>query len=194
MARRRQEQPLTPYTPRTSKAPRPGGIRPPAKATARRRELTASLARELLDYDPATGLLSWRHERRRVRVGDLAGTVDGKFAPAICIDYRSYSTARVVWLHQTGSWPRGSIVHCDGDAHNNRMENLRDSRENYESGRVLQREENLYGALQLANGRWRAQSYDRARKQPVNLGTYDTATEASAVASAYRDNQKETPE
>jgi hypothetical protein len=39
-----------------------------------RTRLTAERARELLDYDPETGLLTWRVSHRRARAGALAGT------------------------------------------------------------------------------------------------------------------------
>ena len=39
---------------------------------------------------------------------------------------KQYLAHRVVWLMQTGDWPKADIDHIDGDPTNNRLSNLRD--------------------------------------------------------------------
>ena len=102
-------------------------------------EVTQELVRELLDYDPATGALTWRRRRRHwftsrgtwkswnarcagkpaftyvVRVGRLSGAIFHQF----------YLAHRVIWLWMTGEWP-SEIDHKNRNAADNRWRNLRE--------------------------------------------------------------------
>ena len=82
--------------------------------------------KELLHYDPATGVLTWRVRSRNTRVGDIAGRLLNGGYRSIGIDRRAYQAHRLAWLWMTGEWPKGDIDHIDGDPLNNRFENLRD--------------------------------------------------------------------
>lgn len=92
-------------------------------------KLTAERARELLDYDPDTGVLRWKkskpHSKRKA--GDIAGGVlhkaCGKSYGQIRIDRRMYKTHRVIWLMVHGVWAE-EIDHADGNGLNNRLSNL----------------------------------------------------------------------
>lgn len=88
--------------------------------------LTAERARELLLYDPETGALTWR-TARGCRLGALAGTrtVDGY--TQVEIDYRLYRAHRVIWLMQTGKWPKQLLDHRNGMRADNRWKNLREA-------------------------------------------------------------------
>ena len=54
-----------------------------------RNELTAERARELLFYDPGTGVLRWRVPRGGSRADDVAGHLDRQYV-RVCIDGRLY--------------------------------------------------------------------------------------------------------
>jgi hypothetical protein len=59
-------------------------------------DLTAARLRELLDYDPATGVFTWRSPRpSRYQL--------------ISVDGWTYQASRLAWLWMTGSWPKGQI-------------------------------------------------------------------------------------
>jgi len=108
--------------------------------------LTQRKLKELLHYDPDTGLLTWRS-----RIGDCrhvkqfntqyAGKTAGyKYHPDDAhVDYRvisvgvvlgkkkySFLAHRLVWLYMTGKWPENQIDHDNGDATDNRWVNLDD--------------------------------------------------------------------
>lgn len=91
--------------------------------------LTAERARELLSYDPQSGLLTWRISRGNCfKAGDVAGP-PGSMRQGylrVYLDGRSYSVHRVIWLYVHRVHPSGEIDHIDGDRLNNKISNLRD--------------------------------------------------------------------
>jgi hypothetical protein len=89
-------------------------------------EISAQEVRELLDYDPATGVFTWRKDRRgKAKVGDRAGSVvDGGYT-LISINDRLYKAHRLAWLLVHGEWPAVHIDHINRDGSDNRISNLR---------------------------------------------------------------------
>ena len=93
-----------------------------------RSELSAERARELFNYDPATGLLTWRvNKGSRAPAGSPAGSPHGKGYLRVMVDKRLYLVHRVAWLIATGSWPTEAIDHVNGVASDNRLCNLREA-------------------------------------------------------------------
>lgn len=91
-------------------------------------ELTAERLRELLHYDPETGVMTRRVAlSNRTKVGDEIGRVnpsDGyRYA---CVDGKSHAVHRLVWLYVTGNWPEHQVNHDNDVRDDNRWTNLRD--------------------------------------------------------------------
>jgi hypothetical protein len=100
-------------------------------------KLTRAIVRELLDYQPDTGVLTWKWRRRRWftsardwRSWNVKHT--GKVAfPTIRYDGylhgrifgKRYLAHRVIWFWQTGRWPP-EVDHDNHDRHDNRWRNL----------------------------------------------------------------------
>jgi hypothetical protein len=83
--------------------------------------------RELLAYDPDSGVLRWRvATARSIQVGDIAGCVRPDGYRRVTIDYAPYLASRLIWLWMTGAWPQHQVDHEDRDPKNNRWSNLRD--------------------------------------------------------------------
>lgn len=87
--------------------------------------LTAEKLRELLDYEPETGLFYWKVQRRCVHAGREAGSGDGRGYRKIWVSQRSYSAHRLAWMYVHGEWPQGHIDHINGLRSDNRIANLR---------------------------------------------------------------------
>jgi hypothetical protein len=103
-------------------------------------ELTQAIVRELLDYDPATGALTWRRRRRRwFTRGDTWKSWNSRRAgtPAFTHVHRNgrlngfilgqfHYAHRVIWLWMTGRWPNPELDHRNRNPTDNRWRNLRE--------------------------------------------------------------------
>jgi hypothetical protein len=106
----------------------------------KRSEVTAKVARELLDYDPATGECRWRERdlkwfasTHRQRQWNSKWAGKEAFTTVNPCGYRCGSILevrvvahRVAWLLHYGEWPKGDIDHINGTKTDNRIANLRD--------------------------------------------------------------------
>ena len=146
--------------------------------------LTAERLREVLDYDPETGVFVWRIRTSNcVKVGDVAGglRLDGYFA--IGLDGRTYLAHRLAWLWVHGHWPQYGIDHIDGDVENNRITNLRDvdqstNMQNVKKACVNNKTSGLLGS-HPSGKKWRAQITVGGKIH--YLGTFDTQELAYAA-------------
>lgn len=99
--------------------------------------LTADEARAIFNYDDATGVLTWKCNRRttkgyiNARAGSQAGGKDKKgylamsFQPPRSPKPIYYFAHRIIWLIVTGAWPTSEVDHVNGDKSDNRWQNLR---------------------------------------------------------------------
>jgi len=103
------------------------------------RSLTQEIVRDLLEYDPETGIFTWRHRDRKYCASDKAQKIwnkryAGKKAGAlnkfgyikIKIFHGAFSAHRLAYLYMAGSFPEMEIDHIDRNKSNNRFENLRE--------------------------------------------------------------------
>lgn len=93
------------------------------------RNLHQNRLKELLHYDPDTGLFTWLMNRSQMKCGDEAGTIrqnDGKRYLIISIDGQKYRAHRLAWLYTMGQFPDQLIDHINGNGLDNRWCNLRE--------------------------------------------------------------------
>lgn len=151
------------------------------------KRISATRLRQLLTYDPVSGVFTW-HARRGVNVGDVAGTIDKLTGYRfIGVDGHRDGASRLAWLYMTGAWPNGQIDHKNGIRTDDRFENLRDVPRfmNQQNQRRPQKN-NTTGFLGVSPSRGRFMARIRIGGRLRNLGRFDTAALAHAVYVAAK--------
>lgn len=81
--------------------------------------------KELLTYNPDTGLFTWNVSRPNgVKIGDNAGQRDQRGYGRVGLDGERYKLHRLSYLYYYGVIPN-MLDHINGDTFDNRIENLR---------------------------------------------------------------------
>ena len=143
--------------------------------------LTAERLREVLDYDPETGVFVWRVQvNNRVEVGDVAGFSDGKGYLAIRLDRVQVFAHRLAWFWIHDAWPTGVIDHIDGVTTNNAIRNLRDvdHASNMQNLKGAKRDNSASGLLGVVPSRDKWVAQIRVGRKKYHLGVYLTPEEA----------------
>ena len=95
-------------------------------STCELNDLTAERLRSTLDYNPETGVFTWKVGRRRVKKGSIAGSPNTSGYRYIKVDGRRYIAHRLAWLYYYNEWPKGHLDHKDRNRANNAISNLRE--------------------------------------------------------------------
>lgn len=134
--------------------------------------------REVLAYDAATGLLTWRVTLSNAAIaGSRAGTFDGRYI-RLKVDKCPLLAHRVIWALVTGEWPPRRLDHEDGSGGNNKWRNLRLSTASQNGGNSRNSKNNTTGFKGVTphKGRFRAQI--TVNRKVSHIGVYDTAQQA----------------
>jgi len=90
-------------------------------------KLTQERLKELLNYDPETGIFTRKIGRGGFKIGSIAGTPQNNGYIQICIDYKIFLASRLAFLWVEGYFPENETEHCDRDRANNCWSNLREA-------------------------------------------------------------------
>src|SRR5215475_5659246 len=141
--------------------------------------LTLQRLREVLSYDPETGLLTWLQKTGRKSAGSVAGSLDNNGYVVIRIDRRIYKSHRLAWLLMTGEWPKHTIDHINNAPADNRWENLREatySQNNANRGLTTRNKSGLKGvSWHSQNNCWVAHFLNRY------IGSFNSPEDAHAA-------------
>jgi hypothetical protein len=144
--------------------------------------LTPERLREVLDYDPETGVFRWKIvPRGKRKAGDVAGGYNQLGYLVIGIDREIYRAQRLVWLYVYGHWPTKPLDHINRDKTDNRLSNLREvtpSQNSWNSSLFRNNTSGVKGVYKVGK-KWRVLIQSNGRRK--SLGTYDTVERACAI-------------
>ena len=152
------------------------------------KKLTQKRLKEVVSYNPETGIFINLKSRGRAKIGTRAGS-EGKVIlyRYIAIDKCLYAEHRLAFLYVLGRFPDPEVDHINGKGNDNRWANLREAtRVQNLANSIGRRDDQLKGTYQLKSGRWQGRFYHAGKH--YQLGNFATAGEAH---EAYKKKAKE---
>jgi len=154
--------------------------------------ITQEYLKDLLSYDPDTGVFTWiKTKSNRCVAGNQAGYLMKHGYRSVQVNGKLYTEHRLAWLYMYGYLPRGMVDHKNGNRADNRIDNLRLAGQSQQNANQKMRKDNTSG--------FRGVTYDTRRKkyfaqtsisgQHIFLGYFNNAEDA---ARAYNRFAKET--
>jgi hypothetical protein len=149
--------------------------------------LTVERLRDLLHFDPKTGVFSRTVRCGRIPAGAIAGAKRANGYVQISIDGRMYLAHRLAWLYAHGSFPGGEIDHINHERSDNRLSNLRDVSSAVNSQNQWHSLRGSSGHVGVRRGGYRASkwcAYIEANSVFRHLGCFDALEDAIAARRA----------
>lgn len=144
--------------------------------------LSVARLRELLSYDPETGVFTRKTKiRRTLDVGSIAGVKNEEGYIILKVDGSAFKAHRLALAYVEGVFPSGQVDHVNGVKWDNRICNLRhaDNGENQQNRKLLSKNTSGRTGVYLVaeSGKWRA--IISINKKRIDLGRFRTVEEAS---------------
>lgn len=138
--------------------------------------ITQEQVRDLFEY--RDGVLVNRITRSNRVVGIRAGNVSGRYR-RVTICGRGYPEHHIVWLYVHGDYPK-QLDHINGDAFDNRIENLRvcTTAENLRNRGRSRRNTTGYKGVSFHRLNKKFECHIGVDGKPMYLGSFNTAEEA----------------
>ena len=151
--------------------------------------LTQDELKTQLHYDPETGIFTRKLELgRRVKVGDVAGTIDTSTGYSrINVNGKIWYAHRLAWLYMTGEMPINQVDHINSNRYDNRLVNLRLATHEENQKNRIKSKNNTSGykgvTWDVNRNKWMARAM--VNRKTYHLGRYDDAEEAYKAYKAF---------
>lgn len=149
--------------------------------------LTQEKLKSLLDYDPETGLFTWKITRGNARNGATAGRLVNEGYTMIGVGGKEYLAHRLAWLWMTGGFPPDCIDHINRVRTDNRFSNLRLATV-AENSQNMREPGNLAGVTGVCHCGNRFRARIAFKNKTIHIGLFATKSEAHA---AYLEKKRE---
>lgn len=151
---------------------------------SRKHAMTQARLKEILHYDPLTGIFTNKVSRSGVYAGEIAGWLHKKGYWYVCVDGISIKGHQAAWLYMTGEWPSGRVDHRDRNKAHNAWLNLRiaTNAENCRNLGLNKRNKSgvrgvVYRERKGRNPEWWASI--RVDRKPIHLGIFRSLEDAA---------------
>lgn len=155
--------------------------------------LTQARLKELLRYDPETGVFTWRVQNSpRAQIGAPAGCVkkgDCDYR-VVRVDCQLYRANRLAWFYMTGTWPELQVDHEDRNPLNDAWRNLRLATNKQNGENASLRKDNTSGHPGV---KWRTDTLKwsaciKHHRKTIHLGCF--AEKDAAIAARISAEQR----
>ena len=137
--------------------------------------LTQSYLKEILTYNPETGIFTWNNVHQGVKKNLTAGSLAYGYID-IMINNKIYKAHRLAWLYVHGEMPKNVIDHINRIKDDNRIENLRDvSNLINNQNRIKSSLNNKCGYLGVSKKGDKYRARIQANEKSHHLGCFETA-------------------
>lgn len=147
--------------------------------------LTQERLKELLSYDPETGLFTWLVNRGSVKAGKVVTCKMNCGYIEVRIDKKNYLCHRLAWLYMTGEWPREVIDHENRRRDDNRWSNLREATHSQNGANSKHYSSNTLGIRGVSIKKGAVSkpfhAYIRINGRGQHIGCFASKSEASAA-------------
>lgn len=110
-----------------------------------RNDMNFDLADSLWHADRETGILYWKVQSQRRKMGDIAGHIQKHGYVRVHYDIVGFYVHRINWMLWNKEWPSAQIEHKNRHKHDNRQSNLRCSSQRENTLNLTLRKDNTSG-------------------------------------------------
>lgn len=155
-----------------------------------KRELTQKHLKELLNYDPESGVFTWKLKRTGFKSKDgQAGSIQSMGYRTIWLNGGAHKAHRLAWLYMTGNLPDLYIDHINGEKDDNRWCNLREAthaQNMWNTRKLTTNRSGLQGvSWHMRVAKWCAQVSFNGKK--IHIGYFDCPAAAHLAYVVWAD-------